>query len=402
MKPTIDLIINGNPLGGNVLELVEDVRVEMALDKATLVSLTLGNPFDDAAGRPRTSKLLFTDSLAFAPGNVVEVYLGNEGQKPGFIAAGIIRKWRPRFPRSGVPRISLTCFDALAEMMDGNDDVEATKARKFERDTPLLDLVLAIATEYKFDVSGVDTNPSASPPTLSVPAQKAAGTSDYQFVRGIANTLGWDFYTTWSTAAKKWVANFHPAKPDDSGKKTFTWGPDFTHAGGVGGLILDIDVEFSVQGQSTDVEVFYFDRGSKTWEKVTWPKDRSSKKKSFAWKGDDTKMSADLAKAGDLDGGRGLRIQAGGVSVEVVPAFGFRSSEEAVNFARSWWRARQDMLLTAKGTTVGYPALRPGQVHEFLGLGDGLSGDWYIAEVSHTYSAANGFETGFVARKLIP
>ena len=393
----IEIVIGTTPLPANITDFVTSCVVDQALDKASMITLTIANPFFDQRKTPRSSKLSFTDALAFQPGNVVEVYMGFTRPLP--IAAGVIKKWQPVFPRESMPTITLKCYDGLAEMMDGNDDVNATKARKFERDTTLIDIALDIFNEYGFDV---ETDVALNPPTLSVPAQKKIGMSDYAFIRGIANTLGWDFYTTWDFSARNWIVHFKPAVADDSEKQVFTWGPDFEMNGGAGGLLLDFAPEFVTQGQSTDVEVFYFDRGSKTWEKITYPEERSQKKKEFEWKGDDTTIEADLQAVGDFESGRGLRIQAGGASIEVVPTFGFQTSEEAVQFARNWWRARQDMLIAGQGATIGYPQMRPGQVHTLEGLGGGLSGDWYIAETQHRYTAGNGYETGFLARKVIP
>lgn len=373
--------------------------VERSLDKATMISLSVANPIIDIAGKPRSSDLLFTDSLALMPGNVIEVFMGY-GQDLSFVGAGVISTWMPNFPQNDKPTIELRCFDALKWMMDGNDDVESMKARKFEQDTSLVDIALQIFNDYGFGVSNVDTTTSLA--TLSVPAQKKLGMSDYQFVRGIANTIGWDFYVEWDVVGKKWDVFFRPPFVDDSAEQTFTWGPDFEFSQ-IGGLLLEFFPEFTTNSQSTDIEVFYFDRGSKTWERIRYPEEQSNEKKEFEWKGDDTTIEEDLQAVGDANSGRGIRIQADGVSVEVVPATGFKSSEEAQKFAERWWKARQSELIAGQGKVVGYAPLAPGQRHELQGLGKGLSGKWYFSETSHHFrSEGERFTCGFHARKVIP
>jgi len=402
LGPKVSLTIDGN--AGVFEAFVSAVTVERSLDKATLISITLANPFVDAAGSRRTSKLAFTDSAALQPGGVVEVFAGYDRGELIPLGAGVIRRWNPSFPRSDTPTITIKALDGLALMMDGTDGVNATEAIRFEPDTSLIDIVLSIVKRYGFDTSNVDT--STPVPTLSVPAQKKAGTTDYQFVRSIANSIGWEFFAEFDHVRRQWFVFFRPPVPDQSAKQVFTWGPDF-EAGGVGGLLLDFDVDFATHGTSTDVEVFYFDRGARIWEKIEWPppdkKAKGKKRKEFEWKGDDTTIEADLQAVGDADGARGLRIQASGVSVEVIPATGFRSSEEAVAFARQWWEARQSTLITGTGTTIGYPLLQPGQVHTLRGIGEGLSGDWYIAETTHRFLAGGDrYTTAFTARKAIP
>lgn len=396
LAPQIVVAVNGTVLN----TFVSSCTVDRSLDSSTLISLIIANGYVDTPRKARTSELLFTDSLALMPGNVVEVYLGYGGSELEPVGAGIIKKWLPNFPQDQMPTLQLKCFDALSEMMDGNDDVEAMAARRFEDDTSLVVIARQIFNDYGFDISNVADEVTA---TVSIPSHKKVGTSDYQFVRGIANTIGWEFFVEWDFQKKKWLVFFRPPQPNTEAQQTFTWGPDFAKAS-FGGNLLHFRPQLVVQGQSTDVEVFYFDRGSKTWEKIVYPETRSSKKKEFEWKGDDTTIEADLQAVGDANSGRGLRIQAGGVSVEVVPATGFRSSEEATQFAKNWWKARQEYLISGAGATIGYPKMQPGQVHILNGLGKGLSGNWYISETRHIFTADGDamYTTSFVARKVIP
>jgi phage protein D len=401
LGPQIQIFISG--IEAPITEFVTSCTVDESNEASTLISMTVANPPVDTPGQQRTSDLLFTDSMVFMPGNIVEVFIGYGAQDKEFIGAGIIQKWSPVFPETGMPTLNIKGFDGLKLMMDGDGErgINATAARRFERWWSMTDIALQIFTEYGFNTDNVVTDVEIA--TLSIPAQKKAGMSDYAFIRGIANTIGWEFFIRWDWAIRKWKVYFRPPIADDSGKRTFTWGPDYSRNGQVGGLLLEFSPTFAVSGTSTDIEVFYYDEGTQTWEKVIYPEKGPDKEKkpSFKWQGDDTKVSADLQNVGDANSGRGLRIQAGGVSVEVVPETGFKSYEEAFQFAKNWWQARQDMLISGAGSTIGYPKMRPGQVHEFLGIG-ALNGDWYIAEVTHEFARGSGYRTRFQARKVIP
>jgi phage protein D len=405
LGPRVHVKINDNTLLANAVDFIGNVKVEQARDKAGLISMTIYNPLLTIKGQQRTSELPFTDHKAFAPGNTVEIFFSYDDEEPVFCQAGIIQKTNPNFPRTGTPTLTLKAFDALVWLMDGNEKMpNTTAARRFGSDLTLAQIAAQILGEYGFDLANVDLSTKTPVPTVS--SHKAAGKSDYDLIQGIASTLGWEFFTDFNPKTRKWMAFFRPPKTEIAGKKRFTWGPDFQGNGEVGGVLLDFDPQFSIRGASTSVEVYYYDEGSRTWEAIVWPKPKGKeKKKELSWKGDETSFANDLKAAGAADGARGLRIQAGGESVEVVPKKGFRNSEEAVAFAESWWRARQDLLITGTGSVMGYPKLKPNQVHDLQGLGAGYSGDWYFSEVTHVYTAGGGssvYENQFLGRKVIP
>ena len=397
LQPVVNVAISGNDFGASALEFVQSVKVELALDKADLITLVVANPIRDKLGERRTSKLLWTDAEAWMPGNILEVSFVYGDKRPSNIFGGIVKKWMPRFPRTGVPTIRLKALDGSSLMMDGP---KSSDARTFDEGTTISDMVRTVLGDYEINTDNV-VDVASEPAVITI---KKAGMNDYIFVRGLAHLLGFEFRVKWDHIKKQWAAIFAPPIVDTSNKKRFVWGPDF-EAGDGDALLLDFSPEFATHSASTDIEVFYFDRDSRTWEKVIYPEkdpDRSNNKANFQWKGDDTTVDADLSAVGDGTTGRGLRIKAGGVAVEVVPANGFRSAEEAFSFAKSWWEARQSMLLQGTGTIIGWPDLLPGQVHELGGIGPGLEGDWYFAEVTHTRRRGSVYESKFLARKVIP
>lgn len=402
LAPKLGIKIAGTEFGEAAIEYVTACTVSLALDKADQITLQIANPIKDEVGKARSSELVFTDSLAFMPGNVVEVFMGYGNKADTFIAAGIVRKHMPVFPGSGMPTLTIQALDGSCVMMDGSDILNATAARVMaQSDTggfTLSEMAKVVISEYGIGVDGVedvDTEPA-------VPTVKKAGMSDYAFVKGIANLVGFEFYVYWDPDAGSWEARWQAPTPDDEYKSVFTWGPDFASAG-EGGVLIEFAPEFAVQGASTDVELYYFDRDTKTWEQVVYPETQNEAgKQEFEWAGDETTVDADLAEASDPETGMGLRIKASGFSVEVVPTQNFGSQEEALAWAEAWWKARQSMLIQGRGRTIGFPNMRPGQVHTFNGLGAGLSGDWYIVEVEHQFKRGSGYICDFFARKVIP
>lgn len=401
LRPRFEIAINGNRFDDRLLSFIQGVDVQLANDKADLITLTVANPVKDVPGEKRSGGLLWNDSLVFMPGGVVEVFMGYDNDEPEFVGAGIIRKQNSRFPRAALPTMIVKALDATVLMIDGDDSVDAKSARTFGSGSTFPEVANSICNEYGFNTTNIDTDTEVAEVAHAIP--KKAGTSDYVFVMGMALALGWDFTIKWNhEVGGRWDAHFKPPVADDSQKKVFTW------LGTEGGNLLDAEFQFSVQDNSTDVEVYYYDRGAKVWERVIWPKERGSDTKTWEWKGDSTTESDDLKAVTSLanlagpNDSRGIRIQSSGVSLEVIPATGFQSAEDAIAFARAWWRARQNLILQGTGAIVGWPGMKPGQVHTFNGLGAALSGDWYVRECGHRMSTGAPYETSLFINKVIP
>jgi phage protein D len=397
IKPEVSVRINGIQLGDGTSNFVHGVKVEQSVDKIDLLTLLIANPIGDAPGKVRDSRLLWHDSVAFMPGNVVEVLFSYGDSSPVSVGAGIIKKWLPQFPRDGVPLLTLKCFNGASEMMNGTDETVASDARVFGRGVSISDMVRQVIADYDIDpveIDDVDTEPA-------VATIKKAGMTDYNFVKGLANLVGYEFFVTWNSANSRWQAHWRKPKIDDSDPKTFVWGPDYQQGSGVG-LLHEFFPRFTIEGQSTDVQAFYFDRDTLTWEEVIYPPPKESKKKqTFRWRGDKRSVASDLQAIGTAESAAGLRIAAGGTAVEVLPETGFKSAEEALAFARAWWQKKQELLIEGQGTITGLATLRPNQIHELQGIGS-LSGQWNFAEIEHNYRQGEGYTCKITARKVIP
>jgi phage protein D len=70
---------------------------------------------------------------------------------------------------------------------------------------------------------------------------------------------------------------------------------------------------------------------------------------------------------------------------------------EAEQMARGGFNRAVLDLITADGTCVGRPDLRPGIVIKLDGIGTRFSGQYYIKATSHCYSSTSAYQTHFVA-----
>lgn len=394
--PEVSIKIEDTQIGDGTSDFIQSVQCELARDKSDLITMMIANPIKDAPGKQRTSELLWTKSLAFMPGNILEVFMSYGDNEPELVAAGIMRKWLPQFPKDGVPGLMIKAFDGSVQMMDGTDEVVATDARSFSDGMAISDMVIEVLGDYDIDDTDVETVFTEP----AIPTVKKAGMNDYVFVKGLANLVGFEFFVDWDIEDRFWKAHWRKPKIDDGDPKTFVWGPDFEE--GVGKSILhEFYPSFSVQGKSTDVQAFYFDRDTHTWEEVIYPAKKSDKKQKFKWKGDAATVEADLQALSNSETGRGLRISAGGTSVEVLPETGFRSADEALAFARAWWQKKQELLIQGTGSITGLPSLRPNQVHNLEGI-EPLSGPWNMPEVIHKYEQGSGYVCEILARKIVP
>lgn len=403
LADTVAIYVNDNLVPKGI---IQSVSVETALDKEDLITIVVLNPFvGTTGGEARSSALRFTEASAFITGQEVEVRFVQGGEEVS-LARGFIQEWLPVFPQSGLPTLTIKAFGAGILMMDGTPSVNAQDARVFEEGLSLSDIVQTIASDYGFetDIEILFNLPER-------PLIKKAGLSDYNFVRGLANLVGHDFFIKWSQDRGRYVLTWKEGALDDGFSTSFVWGPDYRD--GSGGLpLLSFEPSFAVNGTSTNVEVFYYDQDGGVWEKIVYPPktDRSGTEESseLEWVGDPitgqnikpTTIEEDLAEVGGSDTARGLRIKAGGLAVEVVPAQGLKTAEDAIKFAESWWRQRQKSLLLGKGRIWGSNKVRAGQVHELNGLGSGLSGDWFFSEVNHDYSEGV-YTIDFICRKVI-
>lgn len=404
--------VEGHELSPAIMRLVKEVRVASAIDKADMVKIRALNPLVETYGKARSSELTFIDSNIWAPGNTVEVW-ANYGRKADvFIGAGIIKKWKPRFPSGGIPQIDIVAYDLSSDMMDGDENPACSEARSFDTGMALHEIAQSVLDEYNFVGGRVDETKARS---ANLPIVKRAGMTDYVFVRALAYMVGYDFTVTYDPEKKGWTYIWGKLEPDDSVYQNFAWGPEAwqSRLAGIGidvGLpnpfvLLEFEADLKIKQIPTDVEVYHFDTDTGTFESIKYPPEekgaRASRKPELRWQGDHKSIVDDLRALGTPEGAESLRIAFNGISIDVIPGQNFESAEAAYEWAKSWWLDHQRLMLQGTGKTIGLPQMRAGQIHGFSGIGESLSDDWYFFELEHIFKRGAPYLIDFVARRVI-
>lgn len=380
LAPTLKIEVEGQELNADVTRAITRCEVDLTRDIADMIKLTVVNPSQDVLGAGYGESFVFLDSRAFQPGNTIKVFMGY-GDDVDFIAAGIISKWLPRFPRSGVPTLQIKALDASILLMDGETSRGAKSYDNFDLDTIVRDVLNQngiIAGQV--DVLGVGQGAGRT-------TNKKKGMSDYKFVKGLANLAGYEFKIRYNPDSNQWEGFWRA--PVSEQERQFT----FQYNRGAASTLLEFSAQWGLRDQSTTVKVLYFDKSSGTWEEVT-VEDVERDNEQILFEGGTDKVTQAINN-------HGVRIVAGGSAVEIVPNRKFGSLDQATQFAERWLAARRNLFVTGRGSTVGVPELRPGDVHVLEGVGVQLAGEWEFTTVRHVFDQAAGFSTQFFGNKVL-
>lgn len=361
-----------NEVSGHIVRL----EAELTRDISDQLTLTLLNPLNTKIGvGDSQGEYLYVDSKAFQPGQEITAFIGYGGDN-AFITRGVITKYLPSFPKDGMPRLTIKALDASVYMMESADGMLG----RTWPDMSYSDIVTQIIKEYGFDVGEIEPTP-----TIRKTAKKT-GISDYKFVKGLANLLGFEFKVKWDPITKKWKVYWRTPKPFQQKRYTFTYlnGPEST--------LLSFEPQFGLRDVSTEVKVLYFDSITRTWEEMAVKEEKYGEGITFTGS---ERMEREITSSTKI------RIDAGGQSVEVIPERPFSCAEDAHAWATRWLQSRKDNFIMGNGTCIGVETLQPGQVHTLLGLGKQLSGDYEFTTVRHIVDRDKGYTTEFFANKVV-
>lgn len=390
LAPTISVKVQGADLPIETIEAISKVEVNLDREMADQIKLWIANPFVDQFGAGYGSdsgRLAFIDSKAFVPGNRIDVFMGYDNQNE-HVASGIIQKWLPDFPRSGMPTLQVQALDGSVLLMDGADTKTARSYPNFDLDT----VVREVINRHGIIPGQIDPLVHSGQSSL----HKKEGMSDFQFVKGLANLAGFEFRVFWDTRKSAWVAHWRKPVSDQQAKYAFTYGTDAA-------TLMSFRPQWGLRDFPSEVKVLYFDRSSRTWEEVNVGDKTPGS--SLKYPGKSVKSQQQFLNATGIYQEwtvmSQLRIAAGGVAVDVEPSRAFDDATTAQRFAERWIRQHRDNFITGEGELVGFPSLRPGDVHSLKGIGVQLSGDWEISSVTQTFDRNDGFATGFFSNKVL-
>lgn len=376
LAPAFECAIEGSRLGKDLTELVSSVEYESSDGIADEIRMTMVNP-----------EYKLCNSPIWRQGNQLDLWIGY-GNDLGYIGRGIIAKPSPKFVRDGIPSIEIKGYTKDFLMMEN----KPAAWKKVKRDTRNFMMVsiseavrqVASRDSYAFDEIDIDDMEIEK----FCPPQKADQT-DYSFVKGLANSIGWSFWVDYSVG-KKWALHFKNPKTLRVQEFKYT----FEHGNGDKSSLLDFDPELSLTGNVTRLQVQGRDPDKGKFLVEEFNDEQTAPDSRY--KGDPTTVIDET----QTTAGAVIKLFFGDHAIEVVSDKHFVSSAEMKIWAEQWWRRKRENFVVGRGTVVGLPDLRARQTHTLILPDKSLCGDYYFARVRHVFNGS-GYLVDFTARKVV-
>jgi uncharacterized protein len=350
--PDCELSIEGWPIPAELRASLMSVRFDESMEGANRVEAQFAN-----------QGLAFLDHPLLQLKNRLELSLGYLPDGLTHIFKGDVSGVDPHFPANGMPTITISAHDFMFRLTEG------TKQRAFPWYLPDSVVAVIVAAE-NFLITEPDPA-AALVGALNVFNQRPRyqfKKSDYSFLRAMAAEYGFDMWVDGDFMNFRFLM---PGVPQP--EIELNWGSS----------LVDFSPKHTSIGQIVAVTFKVYVQEIKTSFGIT-----------VKWDGDSI----------------GVRVMPAmfAEQLEAVEAtFGFPdipldSPVDAIKYVLGEIRRRVNNRTTGKGTAIGDPRLRVGEVIALSGIGIGLSGSTYrLTSVSHTLDAS-GYKTSFeVRRELI-
>lgn len=396
LAPSFAISVNGYDIDEGVGKLITSFEYDSSDGGADMMKISFSNP-----------DLILTDKKVIQVGNTIRLWGGFFGELK-FIGGAIVEKIRPTFPAGNqMPTIEIVAYTADKAMMRNSPPASkdakpftAAQVKKKKKKKPegkrwnegdmYSDAVQDKADFYSFDAD-IDQTPAHIIGPMGV-FQKQ-GMTDFVFVAGIANELGWLFWVDAKEDAG-WVLHFKdPNKASDIQDQKF----DFVYNQGDQSTLLSFEGEQLMGNGPTDLQV-----------QIKNPK--TGKLETFSIQGEDESDPVEYANTIDevvirppIDA-QEVTLSFGGVAVKVIADRRFQSPAEVKEWAQAWYRANKEDFYTGRGVVVGpgVENLTARQVHQVSGLPEPWSGDYYFSNVNHKWTSGGvGYEVTWSGRKIV-
>lgn len=381
LAPGFEVEIAGSRLGAGLTELVQSLEYESVDGIADEARLTIANP--DYA---------LSNSPLWQPGNEMSLWFGY-GAELGFVGRVITVKPEPAFMQSALPTITLKGYTKDQLMMQNKPSREKADTRNFEVDS-IRDAVERVAARqsptgesvYAFQHLDIDETPRNR-----FAAPQKADMSDYNYVKGLANLLGWLFWVDY-LEGRGWSLHFKDPENLDVQERKYT----FEHNAGDASSLLEFYPELALTGAVTKLQVQ--SRNPDTGE-------------SFVEEFEDTEDAPDAKYTGDpaktvdeqyTTAGAVVKLFFGDYAVDVVSDKKFQSAADMKIWAQQWWRRKRENFVVGRGKTVGVEDLFARQTHRLVLPVASLTGDYYFPRVRHVFNGTDGYVCDVNARKETP
>jgi Bacteriophage probable baseplate hub protein len=339
--PDLSVRVNGLALPLAAETDLRSITVQEDLQALSMFTLELHNWDDERL------QVSWSDSSLFAVGNEVEIWLGYVGDKYRVMLAEIT-SLEPVFTAGQQPLLMVRGYDHRHRLARGR------KTRTFMQ---MKDSAIAgqIARE-----AGLRAQVDATEVTLSYVIQ--SNQSDWDFLRQRAGLIGYEIYV------RDKVLYFRSPPITQPPADKLALGADIT----------EFSPRLSSLGQATIATV----RG---------------------WDVKHKKAVVASARAGPALGGTelGYSVTRGAFGASTTAMLGqpARNLPEAGPIAQGQFSTGSLAYIEGEVAAYGRPQLHAGTVVDIAGAGQKFSGSYYVTSVTHTLTAAHGYQTSFTVQR---
>ncbi len=333
---TVDILQNGKPLPPFLLTTISEVTVEDKLNEAAV--FTIRFKIGDFLKQMVTEKI---DVDHFATGDEIKIAMGFDQTTPMMV--GEIFSIEPTFQEPFL--LEIRGYDRLFKLTWGAKTVPYNK----QKDS---DIAAKIAQDNGLSPKAEDT-------AVVYPQVVQNNQSDYRFLLERAQRIGYELLVDDKTLI------FRKSREGDAPNHSLTYGEH-----------LQL---FSIRMKAAPKETKIEARG---WDVMA--------KKEIGFTADRGAQSIDERELSPVKGG--ARITAPVIDEVAIDA------TDAEKIAIAKYEAIMKDIITGEGKCCGAPGIRAGKTLELKGIGDRLSGVYYVLSSVHTVSD-EGYGTTFRGRK---
>ncbi|PYP89327.1 MAG: hypothetical protein DMF61_03680 [Blastocatellia bacterium AA13] len=376
--PEFRIDINGDRLPDALRAAISSIHYQDGLEGADRVEVTFANP-----------NLKWLDNPLLQVDNPFTLAIGYAATGTERVFFGEITGVEPTFPSGGMPTIKVTAQDFLQRLTHGTKDRAFRISIPSIGNFPLPDpAIAALVSGTNLLIPELDPVGAAlstlmtiatyisTPDSAQVPIRRQDGTSDFDFLSGIAKENGWEMFIDHKDQPPQGRRlKFKFLIQDYSPSVTLKWGSslmEFTPRITTVGDIFGVSARIWVAALKMEFVIV-----------VGWDFDRAA-----------FNLEVYPSLIGDIDDVLGPEAQ--GRTLSIKPT-GFGTSLREI---LTELLPRLNNRLTGAGSSMGNPQIKAGAVINFEGLGDQFSGLYRITSASHTLDGS-GYKTSFEVRKEV-
>ena len=345
--PACKILANGEDIFGMGVQ-VTTLTVDHSVQKASDCSLAIVPVPGERPKKPI--------ERIFPPETVVEVYMGYSDALEA-VFAGAASNIGFSFSSAGSPSITVTCGDFSQALMKGSVSCLWEK----DQYNSFSEVVTKILSKY-LDGSRLTKKVVEDAETAQKPPFAQRGQSDYAFIKGVADQNNIDFFISGNNV---YFQKRQTPKPIVK----LVWGESL---GSFSGSIQSARLVSEAVAKGSDI------------------------------KGKPFTVQADIgAVKSQISGDRLFDFVKGAYEnkTQMTVATEFKEPESAEKQAKDALIGRNKDFFTASGDCVGIPQIMAGRVLTIEGVGELLSGDYYVTGAKHTLNSS-GYRTSFTLSEV--